>query len=251
MPALFIAHGNPMNALAANAYSADWHDLMAPCPRPSAILVISAHWETRNSQICAVPRPETIHDFRGFPAELFAIRYPSPGAPDLASRIAREIPAIALTRDWGLDHGSWSVLCHLFPEADIPVLQLSLATALTPAQHYALGRQLQGLRADGVLVLGSGNIVHNLRRWFSDPDGDTGWAQRFDRAVAGALENRDHAALINYPILPEAAHAVPTPEHYLPLLYIAALQQPGEPLRMSRFDDSSLEAICMRSVRIG
>lgn len=251
MPALFLAHGNPMNALTETVFSADWHALLNPCPTPRAILCISAHWETRDSRICAVTRPDTIHDFRGFPPALFAMRYPCPGAPELAAQIAERVPDISLSEDWGLDHGSWSLLAHLFPTANIPVLQLSLARPRDAAYHYALGEQLRWLRNEGVLIIGSGNIVHNLQRWFSDPRGDTQWAKAFDNAIAAALQAGSHQPLVHYHQLPEAAAAVPTPEHFLPLLYIAALQQADDALRMSQFPGRTLEEVCMRSVRIG
>lgn len=253
MPALFIGHGTPMNALEDNRFTRAWKALIKEMPRPKAILVISAHWETPG-QVCltAQSAPPTIHDFGGFPPALFAQQYPAPGAPELAAEIASKLSVNArLSSDWGLDHGTWSILCHLFPAADIPVLQLSLDSRQPPAWHYQLGRELLSLRQQNILILGSGNIAHNIRKWLSDPQGPADWAVQFDAAVADALQRRDHDALIHYQQLPYARDAVPTAEHYLPLLYIAALQQPEDTLTYTDIPATDLETASMRSLRIG
>lgn len=235
MPVLFIGHGNPMNALEDNANSRVWRDLAGQLPRPRAILAISAHWETRGPAVTAAARPQTIHDFHGFPASLAAYQYPAPGEPGLAARVADLLAPepIALATERGLDHGAWSLLAHLFPAADIPVLQLGLDLGRDPAGHYSLARRLRPLRDEGVLILASGNVVHDLRRMdWRRPDLELAWARRFSDAVRSRLETGDHGALIDYPELTaEAAWAVPTPEHFLPLLYAAALADAGEPPR--------------------
>ncbi len=252
-PALFLAHGTPMNALAPNAFSEDWQRLCAGIERPRAILCISAHWCTRGTFVTANQQPPTIHDFGGFPQPLFDVRYPCPGDPALATSIAKQLAptTIGLSNDWGLDHGSWSLLVHLFPEADIPVLQLSLDLTQAPRFHYELGKALGYLREEGVLVIGSGNIVHNIAKWIHNPGGPFDWAREFDQRIARALSEGDIDTVIDYHKLPHADDAVPTVEHYLPLLYIAAMQRPGEPLTMSDFAPESLEHCSMRSLRVG
>lgn len=254
MPALFIGHGSPMNAIETTEYSRSWRALGQRLPRPKAILVISAHWMTPGLGVTVMPRPETIHDFGGFPDALFAMQYPAHGDPQLAQRVQALLAPLPVTLDqtWGLDHGAWSVLVHLFPEADIPVVQLSLDLAKPERFHYELGRQLQPLRDEGILILGSGNVVHNLRliQWHSDkpaPD----WAARVEQTVVDCLLSGDHAALQDYRQLdPQALLAIPTPEHYLPLLYIAGAQHNGEriefPLR-----GIDLGTISMLSVQVG
>lgn len=250
MPALFIGHGSPMNAITDNPFRRIWSELGRGLPKPRAVLCISAHWETDQPRVCMATQPETIHDFGGFPAELFAVRYPAPGSPELA----REVVAIsggAVIADarWGLDHGAWQVLMHLFPEADVPIAQLSLARSFTAQQHADLARLLAPLRDAGVMVIGSGNIVHNLR--MLAPDGVTPeWARAFDAAVAGAIERCDVAALADYRQFPGAVHAVPTPEHYWPLMYVMAMAAPDEPVQMFN-TDYDWGSISMRSVRIG
>ncbi|CAG0980766.1 4,5-DOPA dioxygenase extradiol [Burkholderiales bacterium] len=252
MPALFVGHGNPMSAIEDNPYSRAWRELGATLPRPRVILCISSHWETPGTRVTAMEVPPTLHDFGGFPQALFDVRYPAPGSPEWAARIARLDPhhPVALDYDWGLDHGCWSVLCRMFPKANIPVLQLSLDRSKTPAEHYQLGRALAPLREEGVLIVGSGNIVHNLRQvvW---RDVAHDWAIELDRIVAQRIEAGDHAALIDYPRLhPKALLAVPTAEHYLPLLYILALQEPHEPVHF--FNETvTLGALSMRSLQVG
>ena len=252
MPALFVGHGSPTNAIEDNEFSRAWSEAAKSLPRPRAILCISAHWETSGTQVTAMERPRTIHDFSGFPPSLHAKTYPAPGAPDLA-RLAQEAvrkTEVALDFEWGLDHGAWSVLCRMFPEADVPVVQLSLDHAQEPAYHYELGRELQGLRRKGVLIVGSGNIVHNLRQivW---QDTAYDWALEFDAKMKQLIEAGDHDAIIHYPNLGHAARlAVPTNEHYLPLLYVLALQGKGD--EVSFFAEKvTLGSMSMRSVRVG
>jgi 4,5-DOPA dioxygenase extradiol len=249
MPALFIGHGSPMNAITDNPFRALWRELGYTLPRPRAVLCVSAHWETAAPMVCTADPPKTIHDFGGFPPALSAVRYPAPGRPALAQRIrALADGEVSLNPGWGLDHGAWQVLMHLFPAADVPVVQLSLARSYTAAQHLDLARKLSVLRGEGVLILGSGNIVHNLRQ--IGGSGTPVWAIDFDTAVAKAIENQDLQALADYGALPGAALAVPTPEHYWPLLYVLATRHADDRLLFlsERFD---LGSISMRSVRIG
>lgn len=240
-----------MNAIEDNAFHQGWRAVGARLPRPEAILCVSAHWETAGAAVSAAARPATIHDFYGFPRELFAVRYPAPGAPALASRIASLVSGvpIALDPERGLDHGAWSVLRAMFPAADVPVLQLSLDTRRPGAWHYALARELAPLRDEGVLILGSGDIVHNLRLFEFDSDAQPEWAVRFRERTNALILAGDHGPLANYPTLgPEAALAVPTPEHYLPLLYALGVQQPGD--TVSLFNDVVTSAVSMTSVLI-
>jgi len=251
LPTLFLAHGNPMNALESNAFSKDWQGLLAGF-RPKAILVVSAHWCTRGTFITGNKAPPTIHDFGGFPQALFDMQYPSPGDPALAAAIAASLPVpVKLADDWGLDHGTWSLLVHLYPQADIPVLQLSLALDQPMEYHFKLGQALRPLRDKGVMIVGSGNIVHNLRKWLHEPAGDIAWAVAFDSYIAKAIERRDWASVIQYENGPNARDAVPTVEHYLPLLYVAGASADGDPLKMSSFKPTTLEFASMRSVRFG
>jgi 4,5-DOPA dioxygenase extradiol len=226
VPALFIGHGSPMNTLELNGYTSEWRKLGAALPRPRAILVVSAHWFIGASAVTAMVRPRTIHDFYGFPDELFAFQYPAPGLPELAGEIAEVVKPtwVGADRDqWGLDHGTWSVLAHLFPDADVPVVQLSI-NALKPFDyHLDLGSRLAPLRERGVMILSSGNIVHNLRRikW-NDPDGGEDWAHRFDDHVA-ELMHQAPADILKSIEHPDYDLAVPTPDHFIPLLYTAGL----------------------------
>jgi 4,5-DOPA dioxygenase extradiol len=250
MPALFIGHGSPMNAIADNALSREWRALGETLPIPNAILCISAHWETPTPQVCNVASPETIHDFYGFPKALFDVRYAAPCAPTLAARVHElSEQRIAETSKWGLDHGAWQVLVHLFPNASVPVAQLSLARSLTSKAHFELARMLRPLRDEGVLILGSGNIVHNLR--LAGQNETPAWARSFDDYITNALANGDDDALCEYERAGESAHvAVPTPEHYLPLLYVAASRFDSEKpsFHTVGFDWGS---ISMRSVSYG
>jgi 4,5-DOPA dioxygenase extradiol len=221
MPVLFVGHGSPMNAIEHNAFTESLSELSALLPKPKAVCVVSAHWLTSGSQVLASDHPRTIHDFYGFPKPLYEVQYPAPGAPTEAEKLARN-PEIVPDDTWGLDHGSWSVLRHLYPEADVPAFQLSLDERRSFKEHLELGREIQSLRERGVLILGSGNIVHNLRRLdWNNPSGAYDWAVEFDAKVKDAVEARNADALA----APEKwgagllATAHPTVEHYLPLLY--------------------------------
>ncbi|RZU16343.1 4,5-DOPA dioxygenase extradiol [Kribbella rubisoli] len=226
MPVAFLGHGNPMNALQTNRYTEAWRIFGASVPRPRAILVISAHWYTNATAVTAMPRPRTIHDFYGFPQELFDVQYPAPGAPEVAELVADVCKPRWVGQDidsWGIDHGTWSVLLHAFPDASIPVVQLSLNAFKDFDHHLELGRKLSPLRDEGVLIVGSGNIVHNLRAVdYRKPDSGYDWALRFDEAARELLEGSpsEVAALDAHP---DFAQAVPTPDHFLPLLYAAGL----------------------------
>jgi len=255
-PVLFVGHGNPMNAIVDNRWSRGFRTLAGLLPQPRAILAVSAHWYVPGTFLTAEERPETIHDFGGFPDELYAMRYPAPGDPALAKRVLRLVgeDRAALRTDWGLDHGTWSVLVHLRPAADVPVVQLSIDYRLGAAEHLDIGRALAPLREEGVLLLASGNIVHNLRHAFAamrhgeaaTPD----WAARFDADVAAALEEHDQAFLARTVQGDAGRVAHPTPDHYLPLLYAAGAAERGEAVRfpVTGFDMASLS---MRAVLFG
>ena len=253
MPAAFIGHGSPMNALERNRYTDAWRAFGASLPRPRAVLVVSAHWYINATAVTAMESPRTIHDFFGFPDELFAVEYPAPGAPWLAEAVAAAAQPHWVGADadsWGIDHGTWSVLCHVFPDADVPVAQLAMNAALPFEDHVDIGARLAPLRDEGVLILGSGNIVHNLRLFrFHDP-APTDWAARADEVIRAHIESGDHAALADWRVLgADVALGIPTPEHYLPLLYILALQRQGEQIHI--FNDVVISAISMTSVLIG
>ncbi len=260
MPVLFVGHGNPMNAIEDNKFSRAWRDLGKRLPRPKAILCVSAHWETDEVLVTASERPETIHDFHGFPRTLFGVRYPAPGDPRLARRVVDLIgaaglrvgdgPGAGLDDRRGLDHGAWSVLIAMYPEADVPVVQLSLASRRPAAFHYELGKELAPLRDEQVLVIGSGNVVHNLARFDYDKSEADDWAARCDAEIRRRILARDHEALIAWQMLDaDMRLAIPTPEHYLPLLYAVALHEKDEPI--SLFNTKVMSAISMTSVLIG
>ncbi|ARU32631.1 4,5-DOPA dioxygenase extradiol [Sulfuriferula sp. AH1] len=232
-PVFFFGHGNPMHAIANDRFTQAWAAIGACLPKPAAILAISAHWHTRGTHVTAMEMPRTIHDFGGFPPALSQVQYPAPGNPALAGHIADLLTPVkvGLDQKWGIDHGTWSVLRHVFPNADIPLLQLSIDATQPPSFHYALGKRLSALRDEGVLIIGSGNIVHNLHayNWESESAKPRAATTSFENSVRQLLLAGDHQALIDYAALgADARFAVPTPEHYLPLLYIIALQRDGE-----------------------
>lgn len=252
MPVLFIGHGNPRNTIEPNEFRQSWEKLGQTLPRPQAILCISAHWETPGVWVSSSPAPKTIHDFYGFPPAMYDLEYPAPGDPELAHRIAKHIDGIRLDPMYGRDHGAWSVLLPMYPNADIPIVQLSLDTTKPGKFHYELAQQLQLLREEGILIIGSGNIVHNLNLGvfnFQDPT-PLDWAVDFNALVKQKILTGDHQALMDYETLsPQAQLAIPTPEHYYPLLYALALQGEDEPV--SFFNDRIFSSIAMTSVHIG
>lgn len=257
MPVLFVGHGSPMNAIQDNEFRRSWQALGTEfgktLPKPQLVLCISAHWSTRGWQFTGMARPRTIHDFGGFPQELFAQQFPAPGAPAVARQIAAGIPEPRIMLDekeWGFDHGTWSVLKPMFPAADIPVIQLGMDHSRPPAEHFALGQQLRALRDRGVLIVGSGNIVHNLRavRREAGPTQAYDWAFQFDATIATAIGKGALSELVTFQSLGEVAQlAHPTYDHYLPLLHAAGAAHPGERMRFfnDRFQPGS---ISMRSV---
>jgi 4,5-DOPA dioxygenase extradiol len=256
MPVLFVGHGNPMNAIEENSWSEGFRRLGALVPRPRAILAVSAHWLARGTLLTADERPETIHDFGGFPRPLYEIQYPAPGDPALARRTAALLGAerAPLSTEWGLDHGTWSVLLHMYPAADVPVVQLALDARRTAAEHLALGRELAPLRDEGVLLLASGNATHNLahafRAWSRGETETPGWAASFDADVARALEAHDEGWLAGALEREGGRLAHPTPDHYWPLLYAAGASAPGERVTypITGFDMGSLS---MRAALFG
>jgi 4,5-DOPA dioxygenase extradiol len=254
MPVLFVGHGSPMNAIETNEFSIEWQKLGKSLPKPNAILCISAHWETKGTFITAMEKPQTIHDFGGFPQELFDVQYPAPGSPELADETKELVTKInvGLDESWGLDHGAWSVIRVMYPEADIPVIQMSLDYYRNPQCHYDLARELAELRKKGVLVIGSGNMVHNLRAvdW-GKPNQGFDWAMEANSRFKKLILDNDHKQLINYKSLGrEVELSIPTPEHYLPLLYALALKTENE--QVAFFNDKSvMGSLSMTSVRIG
>lgn len=264
MPVLFVGHGSPMNAIEDNEFSQRWRQMGKEMPRPKAVLCVSAHWLTTGTKITAMQKPQTIHDFGGFPQALFDAQYPAPGNPDLAQETQQLITKtpVALDHDWGLDHGTWSITKQMYPDADIPVLQLSIDYNKPGQYHYELGQQLAGLRRKGVLIIGSGNMVHNLRIMSMRPatagqPADFNAAYGFDWAIEinevfkKHIAERNHVPLMQYQTLHKAsALAIPTPDHYFPLLYILGLQGKGETATF--FNDKAVAgSITMTSVRIG
>lgn len=253
MPALFVGHGNPMNAIEDNEFSRAWLAVGSALPKPTAILCVSAHWETRGTLVTGMAQPKTIHDFGGFPRALYEYQYRASGSPALAelTQASVQTTPIKLDESWGLDHGTWSVLCRLFPRADVPVIQLSLDRTQSPAFHYALGKELRELRRRGVLIIGSGNMVHNLGMAIFDDATAYDWAIDFDNTLKRLIETGDHSQIVQYEKLGTAARlSIPTNEHYLPLLYVLALQDANEPLKFFA-DRVTFGSLSMRSVWMG
>jgi len=255
MPVLFIGHGSPMNGIEDNEFNRRWAKMAQEIPVPKAVLVISAHWFTRGTKITAMENPQTIHDFGGFPAELFAVQYPSPGHPELARETASLLTSahVELDHDWGLDHGTWTIIRHMYPNANVPILQLSIDYTKGPQYHYDLSKELYALRKKGVLIAGSGNMVHNLRMvsWEMINGGGYDWANEMNDKFKSLILNGEHQALINYQTLGrEAMLAIPTPEHYLPLMYSLGLQGKGD--KVSFFNDKAVGgSLTMTSVKLG
>lgn len=255
MPSLFMGHGSPMNGIELNEFSTGWANVAKSIPVPKAILVVSAHWFTRGTKITAMDFPATIHDFGGFPQALFDVQYPAPGNPVLAQETAQLIKSahVELNHDWGLDHGAWTVIRHMYPQADIPVLQLSIDYTKGAAYHYDLAKEIATLRKKGVLILGSGNMVHNLRmlNWEMINGGGYDWAMEASEKFKAAILNQDHQKLINYEKMgAEVNLAIPTPEHYLPLMYILGLQNNAEAVNL--FNDKAVGgSLTMTSVVVG
>ena len=254
MPVVFLGHGNPMNAISRNGYTEGWASIGRSIPRPKAVLAVSAHWYISTTAVTAARSTRTIHDFGGFPPDLYKVQYPAPGSPELARRV-RDLLApvpVGLDDGWGLDHGTWSVLRHVFPDADIPVVQLSIDERQPPQFHYDLGRRLAPLRDEGVLVVGSGNIVHNLRLYaWGGEASPFDWAGRFEKRARELVLAGDHAALIAYDKLGRDAHlSIPTPDHYLPLLYVLGLRGANEKIQfpVEGIDGGS---ISMLAVQVG
>ena len=256
MPVLFFGHGSPMNAIEENEFVANWRKVAASLPKPKAILCISAHWITTGTAVTAMNHPRTIHDFGGFPQELFDVEYPAKGNSELAETTASLITGenIHLDHQWGLDHGAWSVLKHLYPKAEIPIVQLSLDAHKSPQQHYMLAKELAILRRKGILIVGSGNIVHNLHRidWnnMNKIDHAFDWAREADDKIKNLIVSKAHDALQDYHNLGTAVNlAVPTSEHYLPLLYTLALQEDQDELEF--FNDKAVGgSLTMTSVKL-
>lgn len=257
MPVLFIGHGSPMNAIEDNEFSNRWQQMGQEIPKPRAVVVVSAHWLTQGTAVTAMSQPKTIHDFGGFPQALFDVQYPAPGDPNLATEIQKLVtnPSVVLDHDWGLDHGTWSVVKHMYPKTDIPVLQLSIDYHKPAKYHYELAKQLLSLRKKGVLIIGSGNMVHNLRMvaWnkLSEPEFGYDWALEMNAIFKQKISTRNHVDLIAYEKLSKAASlAIPTPDHYYPLLYILALQTDTDAVEF--FNDKAVGgSLTMTSVKIG
>ena len=255
MPAIFFGHGNPMNALLHNEWTEGWAAVGREIERPRAVLCVSAHWYLPATLVSAMPAPRTIHDFGGFPRELYQVQYPAPGDPELARRV-KEILAplpVELDNSWGLDHGTWSVLMHVFPEADVPIVQLSIDETQPPAFHFELGKRLARLRDEGILIVGSGNLVHNLHTyaWGKHMPEPYDWAVRFETAAKEMMVKGEFEPLVNYENLGrDALLSIPTPDHYLPLLYVIGTQQKNDAITfpVQGVDGGS---ISMLTVRVG
>lgn len=254
MPVIFAGHGSPMNAIETNEFSKGWKAMVHDLPEPSAILCISAHWETRGIFVTSMEQPKTIHDFYGFPQTLFDVQYPAPGSPALANETIKAVTTTLVEKDlsWGLDHGCWSILKHMYPNANIPVVQLSLNQLQDPLWHYQFAKELGVLRQKGVLIIGSGNMVHNLgvMNW-KTPDTGYDWATEANEIFKTLIANNDHLSLATYKNLGAAVrNSIPTPEHYLPLLYILGLKTEDEKLQF--FNDKTIfGSISMTSLLIG
>lgn len=255
LPAIFFGHGNPMNAVQRNQYTQAWNAIGQSLPRPKAVLCVSAHWFVPETGVTVTTAPRTIHDFGGFPRELYQVKYPAPGDPVLARRVQKLLApmAVKLDESWGLDHGTWSVLCHVYPAADIPVVQLSIDETQPSAFHYEIGRRLAPLRDEGVLIVGSGNLVHNLHTyaWGRHSVDPFDWAVRFEQQARAMILAGEHQPLVDYEKLGrDALLSIPTPDHYLPLLYVVATRQQGEQVNfpVEGVDGGS---ISMLSVQVG
>lgn len=257
LPVLFIGHGSPMNGIEDNEFSQTWAKMGKEVTRPKAVIVVSAHWLTRGTHVTAMEEPKTIHDFGGFPQALFDVEYPAKGSPELAKETAKLITStdVGLDHDWGLDHGTWTVVRHMYPDADIPVLQLSIDYGKPAEYHYNLAKQLSTLRKKGVLIIGSGNMVHNLRmidwRKLNEPNYGFDWAIEMNDIFKYKIQGGDHKALMEYEKLSKSAKlAIPTPDHYYPLMYILGLQDNKDEL--SFFNDKLVGgSLNMTSVKIG
>lgn len=250
LPTIFFGHGNPLNALQQNAYTEGWSTIGASIEQPRAVLCVSAHWYIPETAVTAMSHPRTIHDFGGFPRELYEVQYPAPGDLDLARRVQRLLAPIPLSLDqsWGLDHGTWSVLCHVFPKADVPVVQLSIDETQPPEFHFEAGRRLAPLRDEGVLIIGSGNLVHNLHTyaWGRHDVEPFDWAVRFENRAKDLLTQRDFAPLVDYESLgQDALLSAPTPDHYLPLLYVLGASLPDDAVTfpVDGFDGGSVSML--------
>jgi 4,5-DOPA dioxygenase extradiol len=255
MPAIFFGHGNPMNALVDNEWTQGWAKIGRDMPKPKAVLCVSAHWYIPGVGVTAMEPPRTIHDFGGFPRPLFEVQYPAPGSPELASRVNELLgcDVILDDRHWGLDHGTWSVLCHVFPDADVPVVQLSIDETKPAGWHYELAQKLAPLRDEDILVIGSGNLVHNLHTyaWGKQDAEPFDWALRFEETARELVTAGDHRPLVNYESLgKDAMLSAPTPDHYLPLIYVLAMRQAGDDVSfpVEGFDGGS---VSMTTVFIG
>jgi 4,5-DOPA dioxygenase extradiol len=257
LPVLFVGHGSPMNAIEENEFVTGWRNIGKTIPKPNAILCVSAHWETRGTFVTAMEKPRTIHDFGGFPAELFEVQYPAPGSPELAKETIGLLKKTEVGSDekWGLDHGCWSVVKHLYPNADVPVIQLSLDYLQSPQYHYDLSKELSSLRKKGVLIIGSGNMVHNLGMvsWekLEEPGYGYDWAIEANEKMKKFILSNDHKSLINYKQQSRAFNlAIPTPDHFLPLLYALALKEENEKIEV--FNDKAVAgSLTMTSIKIG
>jgi 4,5-DOPA dioxygenase extradiol len=257
MPVLFLGHGSPMNAIEENEFVTGWRNIGYTIPKPRAILCVSAHWETRGTCVTSMQKPATIHDFGGFPCELFEVEYPAPGSPELAMETKSIIKKAIVELDdkWGLDHGCWSVIKHLYPNADVPVIEMSLDYYQSPQHHYDLAKELSPLRDKGVLIIGSGNIIHNLRlvNWekINEPGFGYDWALEANEKIKDFILLNDHESLIDYKSQGKAFNlAIPTPDHFLPLLYSLALKKEDEPVNIFN-DKAVMGSLTMTSIKIG